>query len=67
MAGVRPETPVPSTADARLRELADILALGILRMAGGKSGLDRGNPLGSGVTTRPSVLASEGSEDNEVT
>jgi len=61
------EARVPSSADARLDELAEILARGMLRMGTKKSGFESGNRLELPAETRLSVTASEARNDCEVT
>lgn len=59
--------PVPSTPDARMDELAEILARGVLRLAEKKSGFFSKNRLEVPAETRPSVTTSDEPEDCEVT
>ena len=61
------EAHVPSSADARLDELAGILARGVLRMEAKKSGFCSGNRLDVPAETRLSVTTSDEPEDCEVT
>ncbi len=58
---------VPSSADERLDELAEILARAMLRMGTKKSGSSRGNRLELSAQTRLSVTTSETQNDCEVT
>ena len=58
---------VPSSADARLDELAKILARGMLRMGTKKSGFPGENRLELSAETRLSVTASDARNDCEVT
>ncbi|MCD6364898.1 MAG: hypothetical protein J7M14_03395 [Planctomycetes bacterium] len=58
---------VPSSADERLDELADILARAMLRMGTKKSGSSRDNRLELPAKTRLSVTTSEARNDCEVT
>ena len=58
---------VPSSADARMDELAEILARGMLRMGTKKSGSGRGNRLELPAKTRLSVTTSKARNDCEVT
>ena len=58
---------VPSSADARLDELAKILARGVLRMGTKKSGFSGENRLELSAETRLSVTASDTRNDCEVT
>ena len=61
------EARVPSSADARLDELAEILARGMLRMGTKKSRFESENGLELSAETRLSVTASETRNDCEVT
>jgi hypothetical protein len=58
---------VPSSADERLDELAEILARAMLRMGTKKSGCGRGNRLELSSKTRLNVTTSNASPDCEVT
>lgn len=58
---------VPSSADARLDELAAILARAMLRMGTRKSGSGRGDRLDLSSKTRLTVTTSETRTDCEVT
>jgi hypothetical protein len=58
---------VPSSADGRLDELAEILARAVLRMGTGKTGSSAGTPLELSSKTRLSVTTSKASKDCEVT
>ena len=58
---------VPSSADERLDELAEILARGMLRMGTKKSGSSRDKRLELSAKTRLSVTTSEARNDCEVT
>ena len=58
---------VPSTADARLGELAEILARGVLRMAAKKTRFGRENPLEPSAETRLSVTRSDEPDERKVT
>jgi len=58
---------VPSSADERLDELAEILARGMLRMGTKKSGSGRDKRLELSTKTRLSVTTSNASTDCEVT
>ena len=58
---------VPSSADERLDELAEILARGMLRMGTKKSGSSRDKRLELSAKTRLSVTTSNASTDCEVT
>jgi len=58
---------VPCSADARLDELADILARAMLRVGTKKSGSDRENRLDLSSETRLSVTTSDARTDCEVT
>ena len=58
---------VPSSADERLDELADILARGMRRMGTKKSGSSRDKRLELSAKTRLSVTTSNASTDCEVT
>lgn len=58
---------VPSSADERLDELAEILARAMLRMGTKKSGSGRENRLELPPQTRLSVTTSNASTDCEVT
>ncbi len=61
------DSRVPSSADARLDELAGILARAALRMGTKKSGSDRKKHLAVSSKTRLSVTASDARNDCEVT
>ena len=58
---------VPSSADERLDELAEILARAMLRMGTKKSGSSRPNRLELSSKTRLSVTASDARNECEVT
>ena len=58
---------VPSSADERLDELADILARGMRRMGTKKSGSSRDKRLELSAKTRLTVTTSNASTDCEVT
>ena len=58
---------VPFSADARLDELAEILARAVLRMGTKKSGFESGNRLDLPVKTRLSVTPSDACDKREVT
>ena len=58
---------VPSSADERLDELAEILARAMLRMGTKKSGSGRDKRLELSTKTRLSVTTSNASTDCEVT
>ena len=58
---------VPSSVDARLDELAEILARAVLRMGTKKSGFESGNRLDLPVKTSPSVTTSDAWDEREVT
>jgi len=58
---------VPSSPDARLNELAEILARAMLRMGTKKSCSKRENALELSSETRLSVTTSETRNDSEVT
>ena len=58
---------VPSSADERLDELAEILARGMLRMGTKKSGSGRDKRLELSAKTRLSVTTSDARNDCEVT
>lgn len=58
---------VPSTPDARMDELAEILARGVLRMAAKKRGFFSKNTLEVPTETRLTVPTSDRPEDCEVT
>lgn len=58
---------VPSSADERLDELADILARGMRRMGTKKSGSSRDTRLELSAKTRLTVTTSNASTDCEVT
>ena len=58
---------VPSSADVRLDELAQILARGILRMVTKKSGLKRRKSLELSAKTRLNVTTLNASSESEVT
>ena len=58
---------VPSSADERLNELAEILARGMLRMGTKKSGSGRKNRLELSAKTRLTVTSASASVDGEVT
>jgi len=58
---------VPSTADARLGELAEILARGVLRMAAKKTRFGPGNRLEVSAETRLSVTRSDEPDERKVT
>ncbi len=67
MVRINTYVPVPSTADRRLDELAEILARGVLRMAAKKSGFFSKNTLEVPTETRLTVPTSDRPEDCEVT
>jgi len=58
---------VPSTTDARLGELAEILARGVLRIAAKKTRFDRENSLEVPAETRLSVTRSDEPDGRKVT
>ena len=58
---------VPSSADERLDELAEILARAMLRLVTQKSGSGRKNPLELSAKTRLTVTTANASTDCEVT
>jgi|GEM_PF-3583617 len=60
------DTRIPSSAEARLDELARILAQAIFRMGTKKMGFERRNSLEIPAKTRLSVIASEIENDGEV-
>ena len=62
MTKVKPNAPVPATAEERLAEVAEILAAGMLRLAAKESGSSRRNPLELPDKTRLSVPASRESQ-----
>ncbi len=67
MACLSDDRGVPSSPDARLDELAGILARAMIRMGTKKSGSRRENALELSSETRLSVTTSETRNDNEVT
>ncbi|HQL76268.1 MAG TPA: hypothetical protein PLD58_24065 [Phycisphaerae bacterium] len=67
MACLSDERRVPSSPDARLDELAEILARAMIRMVTKKSGSSRENALELSSGTRLSVTTSETRKDSEVT
>jgi hypothetical protein len=67
MVGLTIDAPIPPSRDARLDELAGILARGLLRMAARKSGFPCENRLEVSGKTRLSVATSERPEECEVT
>lgn len=67
MARMNIDRRVPSSADERMDELAEILARAVLRMVTKKSGSSRGNRLDLSAKTRLSVTTSNASTDCEVT
>ena len=67
MVRMNTDADVPSSPEARLHELAEILARGVLRMAAKKSGFCSEKPLEVPAETRLSVTTSEKLEDCEVT
>ncbi len=67
MVRVNTDTRVPSSADERLDELAEILARAMLRMVTKKTRSGRENSLELSAKTRLSVTTSETPNDCEVT